>query len=64
MPSRKWWATQVTAVTGWVIAWIQAGVINDSLKIAGVTIVSQAVIGWLIPNDPAQAGVKGQPRQP
>lgn len=64
MPSRKWWATQVTAVTGWVVALIQAGAVNDSLKIAGVAILSQALIGWLVPNDPAQAGVKGQKGQP
>jgi hypothetical protein len=64
VPSRKWWATQVTAVTGWVIALIQAGHLNDTLEIAAVTILSQAVIGWLIPNDPAQAGVKGQSGQP
>lgn len=64
MPSRKWYATQVTAVTGWVIALIQAGTFNDTLKIAAVTIFSQAALGWLIPNDPAQAGVKGQPGQP
>jgi hypothetical protein len=37
-----------------------AGQLNDTLKIAAVTILSQAVLGWLIPNDPAQAGVKGQ----
>jgi hypothetical protein len=54
----------VTAVTGWVIALIQAGQLNDTLKIAWVTILSQAVLGWLIPNDPAQAGVKGQAGQP
>lgn len=65
MPSRKWYATQITALTGWAIAFVNVhGHWTDTIIIALITIGGQAAIGWLIPNDPAQAGVKGQPGQP
>jgi hypothetical protein len=65
MPSRKWIATQITALTGWAIAFVNVHAHwTDTIIIALITIGSQAAIGWLIPNDPAQAGVKGQAGQP
>jgi hypothetical protein len=59
MPSRKWWATQITALCGLVTAWIVAGAWNQSLSIAAVTLFGQAAVGYLVPNvaplDPASA---------
>jgi hypothetical protein len=49
-PTRKWWATQVTAVAGLVIAWITVGNWNQQLSIALVTLVAQALVGYLTPN--------------
>lgn len=46
-PSRTWATAQVTAVSGWVIAAIQAGwEINASLQITAVTIVAAAITSY------------------
>ena len=50
LPARKWWATQVTAVCGLVTSWIVVGDWNQQLSIAVVTLVGQAVVGYLVPN--------------
>ena len=58
LPTRKWIATQVTAVAGWLVALIQANwEVTTTLQIAAVTIVAQALIGYLLPNDNTPAGV-------
>lgn len=50
-PTRKWWATQVTALTGWFIAFVNVDFHwTHTIIIALATIVSQAAIGWLVPN--------------
>jgi len=49
LPSRKWWATQVTALTGLITSWILVGAWNQQLSIAVVTLVGQALVGYLIP---------------
>ena len=57
-PTRKWWATQVTAVSAWLVALIQAGYeVSTTLAIAAVGIVAQAIIGWLFPNEDTPGGV-------
>jgi hypothetical protein len=54
MPSRKWFATQITAVAAWVVALIQNDLVVDStLAIAAVGIVSQALIGYVLKNTQA-----------
>jgi hypothetical protein len=50
MPSRKWWATQVTAVTGFLTAWVVTGHWNQQLSIAAITLIGQALFGYLMPN--------------
>ncbi len=50
LPAQKWWATQVTAVTGLLTAWIVADGWNQQLSIAAVTLIGQALIGYLVPN--------------
>lgn len=57
IPTKKWIATQVTAATGWVIALVNVGHWTASLKILGVAIISQALIGYLVPNDNTPGGV-------
>ena len=53
-PSTKWITTQVTAVAGWLIAFVQAGYeLNTTLVIAAITIVSQAVLSYWLPNTEA-----------
>ncbi len=53
LPTRKWWATQVTAVTGLLTSWIVVDEWNQQLSIAAVTLVGQALVGYLIPNTAA-----------
>lgn len=60
-PSRKWFATQVAALTALMVAWVNAGSWDKTLTIALVGLISQAIIGYLIPNaepakDPAPTG--------
>ena len=49
LPSRKWWATQVTALTGLFTSWILVAGWNQQLSIAAVTLIGQALVGYLIP---------------
>ena len=53
LPTRKWWATQVTALSGLVTSWIVVGEWNQQLSIAVVALVGQAVVGYLVPNSAA-----------
>jgi hypothetical protein len=58
MPSRKWWVTQITALTALMIAWINAGMWDRTLSIALVGLISQAAVGYLTPNS-----ASAQPQQ-
>ena len=49
-PTRKWWATQITATTTLAIAWVNAGHWNKPLTIAAIGVVSQAAVVYLVPN--------------
>lgn len=44
-PSRKWWATQISAVATLVTAWVSAGAWSKTLTMAAIGVVSQAVVG-------------------
>lgn len=58
MPTRKWIATQTTALATLAVAWVDAGAWNKPLSIAAIGVASQAVFSYLIPHvDQA----KGQP---
>jgi hypothetical protein len=57
-PTKKWWATQITALTAWLIALIQNDFNFDTtILIALVGILSQAAIGWLVSNSDEPGGV-------
>lgn len=50
-PSRKWFVTQITAISAWLVAAINAGWdIGAELQIMAVGIVTQALAAYLIPN--------------
>jgi hypothetical protein len=50
MPTRKWIATQSTALAALAVAWVDAGTWNKPLSIAMIGLVSQAVVGYVMPN--------------
>jgi hypothetical protein len=50
VPTRKWLATQSTAVATLAVAWVTAGTWDKPLSVATIGLVSQAVVGYLIPN--------------
>lgn len=50
IPTRKWLATQVTAVSAFIVAWITQGAWDKTLSIALIGLVSQAVLSYLVPN--------------
>ena len=49
-PTRKWWATQISATTTLAVAWVNAGRWDKPLTIAAIGVVSQAAIVYLVPN--------------
>ena len=49
-PSRKWLAARITAAGGLAIAWIEAGGWDTTLGIATVTMVVEAAVAYLLPN--------------
>jgi len=49
-PTRKWWATQITATTTLAVAWVNAGHWDKPLTIAAIGVVSQAAVVYLVPN--------------
>jgi len=64
LPTRKWWATQVTAFAGLVAAWISTGAWNQQLSVAAVALLGQAAVGYLVPNLPTPGGVPLASSQP
>jgi hypothetical protein len=50
MPSRKWFAARVTALTGLAMMWATTGSWDLEETIAAITLVSAALLAWLLPN--------------
>ena len=50
MPSKKWIASRVTALTGLAIMWATTGAWDQEETIAAITLVSAALIAYLLPN--------------
>jgi hypothetical protein len=64
-PTRKWWATQITAMTTLAVAWVNAGHWNKPLSITAIGVVSQALIVYLVPNaDLGSSGEAATAQQP
>ena len=57
LPTNKWFATQTTAVAALLIAFVNAGAWDKTLSIALIGLLSQAAIGYLVPNSDAPGGV-------
>ncbi|MEU6036476.1 hypothetical protein ABZ801_13810 [Actinomadura sp. NPDC047616] len=57
MPTRKWWAALITALTVVMINWVQAGSLSKEILIALIGVMSQAVVSYLVPNDSTPGGV-------
>lgn len=64
MPSRKWIAAQVAAIGALLTMWATTGSWDQEETVALIGWFVQAATTYLIPNDPTQAGVKGQAGQP
>jgi hypothetical protein len=56
IPNRKWLATQVTAVTAFLVAWVNQGVWDKTLSIALIGLASQAIFSYLVPNTDRTSG--------
>lgn len=56
-PTRKWFATQVTALTGLAVMYVTTGGWNAEETIAAITIASQAALGYIYPNQDTPGGV-------
>lgn len=56
-PTRKWIATQIAAVAALVTAWLAAGEWSSTLSIALVGLITQAAVGYLLPNADTPGGV-------
>jgi hypothetical protein len=50
-PTRKWWATQITALTALAIMYVTTGAWDTEETISAIGIASQAALSWLIPNE-------------
>ncbi len=67
-PTRKWWATQISAITTLAVAWVSAGHWDKALTIAAIGMASQAAVVYLVPNgeQPVKPGADAgtaRPRQ-
>lgn len=59
IPSRKWLATQVTAIAALAVAWVNQGAWDKTLTIALIGVVSQALFSYLVPNADRPSGSSG-----
>jgi hypothetical protein len=60
MPSRKWFAAQVSAIGALVVALIHNGWdLSSDLQVVLVGIVVQAIVTYLVPNTPASDAPAG-----
>lgn len=56
VPSKKWFAARVTAVTTLATMWATTGSWDQEETLAAIGIASAALIAWLLPN----AGEEGE----
>lgn len=58
LPTRKWVAARVTALTGLAIMWATTGSWDLEETIAAITLVSESTLSYLTPNRPPVEEVK------
>lgn len=51
MPSRKWFAARITALTGLATLVATSGAWTQEATIMAITVVSAAALAWALPND-------------
>jgi hypothetical protein len=56
-PTKKWWATQVTALSALGVMYVTTGSWDQEETIAAIGIATQAALSWLVPNDQTPGGV-------
>jgi hypothetical protein len=59
MPSRKWMAARVTALTGLATLVATSGGWSQEATIMAITLVSAAALAWLLPNESDGKGERG-----
>lgn len=64
MPTRKWWATQVTACTALALMYVTTGGWDQEESIALIGLASQAALGWLVSNKEGASGLPSDSGQP
>jgi hypothetical protein len=57
MPTKKWWVTQITALSALAIMFVTTGSWDQEETISAIGIVSQAVLSYFKENDPTPGGV-------
>jgi hypothetical protein len=50
-PTRKWWATQIVALTALAVMYVTTGAWDQEETISAIGIASQAALAWLVPNE-------------
>lgn len=55
MPSRKWFASRVVALTGLATMWATTGAWDLEETTMAITVVSAAALAWLLPNKEEEA---------
>lgn len=56
-PTRKWWAATILAIGGLLTTWAAAGEWTTALTGALITLVTQRIVAYLVPNDDTPGGV-------
>lgn len=55
-PTRKWWAARVVAAAGILILTVRTQAFDQEELIATITLVSEAIVAWLVPNERTATG--------
>jgi hypothetical protein len=58
LPTNKWLAARVAAAAGIIILFITTDKWDDEESIATVTLVSEALVSYLVPNADTPGGVR------
>jgi len=56
-PTNKWTATQITATAALLVAWVNAGDWHKTQTIALIALITQALMGYLVPNHETMGGI-------
>jgi len=57
LPTNKWWAARVTALAGIAVMAVTTDGWDDEETVAAITLASEALVAYLVPNSPSPGGV-------